>query len=452
MNLPNKNDIIELEITAISNEGSGIGRYEGVVVFVPATVPGDIINAKVVKVLKNRIYAIVDKIIKPADDRIENDCPVYPRCGGCTLRHMSYSKELEEKAGFLKGNLEKIGKVFIENESIIPSPKTERYRNLAQYPVQLVEGKPKVGFYAPRSHRLIPLEDCLLQPKVYSNISNIICDYIEKENISVYDEETRKGLVRHICLRSSKDCEEVMVTVVINGKTFPKWEGLIKELRDVCPNLRTFILNHNMKNTNVIMGNKETILYGDGIIIDTLCGVELEISSKSFYQVNRDSAELLYAKALEYAKPQKHEILLDLYCGIGAIGLSMAGYVSEVIGVEIVEDAIINAEKNSKINDILNARFICADAGKAAQKLSKEGTKPNIVVLDPPRKGIDKATLDAVCEMTPERVVYVSCNTATLARDVNLFEEKGYKVMKATAVDLFPRTSHVESVVLLEKE
>ncbi len=447
-----KNQIISLSISGITSEGNGIGRCDGMAVFVPYTVPGDQLMAKVVKVNKSYAYAIVDRFTRPSNLRVEPDCPVFGKCGGCSLRQLSYQAELEIKEDWVRQDLRRIGKCEPPMLPIIPSPNADRYRNKALIPVAMGEdGKAVSGFYAPRSHRVLPCADCLLQPVEFAAITAAVLDYVNSCFIKPYDETTHKGLVRHIFLRKAEETEQVMVVLVVTDFALPHTELLVEKVRAACPNVSGVLLNRNDAVTNVIMGKETKLLWGSGVISDVLCGIKLDISPLSFYQVNRQGAQLLYAEAARMAGLTGKELLLDLYCGAGTIGLSMADKARELIGVEIVPQAVENAKTNAAANGVTNARFLCADAGQAAAKLAEEGLKPDVVLVDPPRKGCSLDTIEAICTMAPQRVVMVSCNSATAARDVELFAQQGYKATQARAVDMFPRTANVEAVILLER-
>lgn len=449
-----KNQIVRLKITGISNEGNGVGRFDGIAIFVPMTATGDEIDAKIVKVRGNHAFAIIESIVTPSDNRAENDCEAYRRCGGCSLRHIGYAHELEVKANWLYENLRRIGGVDLDGVSLdepLASPDAARYRNKAQYPVRLVNGKICAGFFAKRSHELVSSADCALQPVFFSDIVRIVVDFMEKNTLDPYDEETGCGLVRHIFIRYAEASDEAMLCLVLNAAALPHVDKLSDMLKDRCPKVKTFVINENRKKTNIIFGGKTTVVFGSGYITDVLCGVKVRLSAMSFYQVNRRAAEQLYRVALEYAAPRKTDVLLDLYCGTGTIGLSMAHAVQEVIGVEVVPAAIEDAKENATQNKIKNARFICADAALAAEKLRAEGIKPGIVILDPPRKGADEKLPSIIAGLSPEKLVYISCNSATLARDISRLTPLGYKLTRARAVDMFPRTAHVECVALLER-
>lgn len=447
-----KNERIELQITDITNEGSGVGRHEGMAVFVPMTAVGDHICTRVVKVLKRYAFGIVEQILHPSPDRIENDCPVYRQCGGCALRHITYQAELAVKAGWVAQNLRRIGGVETEPEPILPSPASARYRNKAQYPVRLVDGRVRAGFFARRSHRLVPVEDCLLQPELFRTIVRTITAFLEEFSIPAYDEQGHSGLVRHIFIRQAEATGQVMVWLVLNGAELPQQTLLLERLRAICPQLASFGIDSNCERTNVIFGGKLQTLWGGDFITDRLCGVDLALSPLSFYQVNRGAAEQLFATARAFAAPTKNDVLLDLYCGAGAVGLGMADAVGELIGVEVIPQAVENARRNAAANGINNARFLCADAAQAVEALHAEGLRPTIIALDPPRKGADAAVIHCIARLAPQKVVYISCDSATLARDVKLLAEHGYVVRKARAADLFPRTANVECCCLLTKE
>lgn len=444
-----KNDIIELEITGFSSEGSGVGHYDGQAVFVTGAAPGDIVDCIIIKAKKNYAIGKLRSILKASKDRIIPDCPAFPRCGGCQYRHISYDAEIRIKTQKVKDAFSRIGHLDTVPEDAVKADNPDRYRNKAQYPVETANGRLLTGFYAPFSHRVIDCKNCLLQPAEFSDILKTVAKWSEKYKIPAYDEKTHKGLLRHIYIRKGFSTGEIMVCLVINGDRIYKKDELISALTKANKNIKTVLLNHNTEDTNVIMGKTETVLYGKGFIEDILCGKRFRISPLSFYQINRTQAEKLYEKAAEFAITPDTKVLLDMYCGAGTIGLTMADKVEKLIGVEIVPEAIADAGINAKINGISNARFICADAKEAAATLKEEGISPDTVILDPPRKGCDAELLNTVCEMNPERIVYVSCDPATLARDLAILEEKGYKTQKAIPYDLFPRTVHIETVALL---
>ena len=459
LNLPlKKNDRAIIDIIDINTDGNGVGRFKDYACFVPETAIGDRAEVLVLKTTKSYCYCKVLNIIENSSDRVKNDCPAYKKCGGCSLRHISYESELRLKGRFVQCNLQKIGGVNIEVGDALASPKINGYRNKALYPVRLESDKLTIGFFAKRSHRVVPCESCSLHPSFYEDILECVRTYALKNNVIPYDEESGKGMLRHIFIRHGEVSKEVMVCLVINSPSLPKLEELEKSLLSLklerdgeSFRIASICLNINNKKTNVIMGDRLINIYGDGYIRDTLCGVELSISPLSFYQINHDQTENLYAIAKELLAPKKSETIIDLYCGAGTIGLSMANEVKALIGAEIVPEAIKDAKENAKRNGITNARFICADASEASISLEKENISPDGIIVDPPRKGLARDVIETIAKMNPKRVVYVSCNSGTASRDVRIFEELGYKLTRARAVDMFPRTMHVESVMLLSR-
>ena len=445
-----KNEEFNLKITGYTSEGGGVGKFDGQAVFVENTAIGDEILCHIIKAKNTYAIGKAMKIIKPSKSRIEPECEAFKSCGGCSFAHIKYEEELKAKKQKVIDAFKRIGGISPKFAPIIPSPETTRYRNKAQYPVRRKNGILNIGFYAKKSHRVIDGGDCLLQPVEFTEIIEIFRKWINNNNITVYSENTNLGLVRHIYLRKAFATGEIMVCVVINGKTLPYAEELLDRLKTI-GGFKTLVLNMNRQNTNVVLGDECISLYGDGYITDILCGVKVKISPLSFYQVNRNGAERLYNKAAEYAGLTGEEDILDLYCGTGTIGLSMAQKVKSLIGVEIIPEAIEDAKTNAELNNIKNARFICGDASLAAEKLKDDGITPQVIILDPPRKGCAEELLKTVAQINPQKIVYVSCDPATLARDCARLLELGYAVNEVTPVDMFPRTSHVESVALLEK-
>ena len=451
-----KNQILTLRIERLSSDGSGVAHSDdGEAVFVPGTAPGDEARVRIVKDCGRYAFGILDELLAPSPDRIPVDCPVAGPCGGCSLRHLDYAAELRAKQESVLDAFRRIGGLEVPVLDILPSPDIDRYRNKVQFPVGVDKnGVPCIGFYAGRTHRIVPCPDCKLQPNVLNEIGNALCAFFAQQGIRPYDEQSGKGLVRHIFLRRGAHSGQIMVCLVCTRAKLPHAEQLCTALRGQFPAVSTILLNVNAKNTNVILGSENHILYGPGYIEDTLCGVPVRLGPLSFYQVNTLAAERLYGVAAQYAQLTPDDTLLDLYCGMGTIGLSMAEQCRELIGVEIVPEAIESAKANAaRMGEAVAAksRFFCADAGQAATQLAAEGLHPDIVMLDPPRKGCDEATLSAVVRMAPRRVVYVSCNPATAARDAAWLEQNGYHAEKVQPVDLFPRTKHVETVVLLSK-
>ena len=445
-----KNDEIYLTVKSCTVQGSGVCDYDGMTVFVRGAVTGDRVLAHIIKVKKTYAVGIIKKLIQRSPMRAKNFCPIAEKCGGCCFAHIKYESELEIKAQQVADNFKRLGKLDITPAPIIPSPSAERYRNKAQYPVGSDGKFATIGFYAPMTHRIIDCADCLLQPKEFAKITDIFRDWIRMKKISVYNESDGSGIIRHIYIRKAVVTGQIMVCIVANSDSVPHTEALIEQLEEI-DGMTSIILNINREKTNVVLGKECKTLWGSDYITDELCGLKFNLSPLSFYQVNHDGAEILYNKAKEYASLTGSETLVDLYCGTGTIGLTMAKDVKSLIGVEIIPQAIENARENAKLNGINNAEFICADASQAAATLLERGIKPDAVILDPPRKGCDEALIDTVAEMSPTRVVYVSCDSATLARDCQRFATLGYQILAATPVDMFPHTAHVETVVLLSK-
>ena len=448
----NKNDDILLTVTDLTSQGSGLGRYKDMAVFVEGTAPGDEIEAHIIKVKSNYAIGKIKRIIKSAPCRIESDCSADSRCGGCAYRHIEYAKELEIKKQTVTDALQRIGGLEIRAEEILSIKEPVYYRNKAQLPVGLDEkGNLLIGFFSRRTHRITDTPECLLHREEFNRIIPAVRSYILENPVTVYSEETGRGLIRHLYLRYARNTGEIMVCLVINGDILPKKEKLIEKLLATGLNIKSVIININREKTNVVLGDRCITIYGEDYIEDILCGLRFRISPLSFYQVNPEGTELLYGKAKEYAALTGEETLLDLYCGTGTIGLTMADSVKKLIGVEIIPQAIENAKENARLNGIENAEFFCDDAKGAAKRLYDEGIRPDVVILDPPRKGCTPEVIETVAKMSPDRVVYVSCDPATLARDLAIFKSKGYETVKATAVDMFPRTTHVETVVLLSQ-
>jgi len=451
-----KNQILTLRIERLSSDGSGVAHSpDGETVFVPGAAPGDEADVRIVKDCKRYAFGILDHLRTPSPDRIPVDCAVAGPCGGCSLRHLDYTAELRAKQENVTDAFRRIGGLDVPVLDICPSPEVDRYRNKVQFPVGLDKnGNPCIGFYAGRTHRIVPCPDCKLQPGVLNDIGNALCGFFAENGIQPYNEETGRGLVRHIFLRRGAHSGQIMVCLVCTRPNLPHADALCTRLREQFADIATILLNVNSKNTNVILGTETHTLYGPGYIEDTLCGVPVQLGPLSFYQVNTLAAERLYGIAAQYAQLTPDDLLLDLYCGMGTIGLSMVDHCRELVGVEIVPEAIESAKANAaRMGDAVAAKscFFCADAGQAATRLAAEGLHPDVVMLDPPRKGCDEATLSAVVRMAPRRVVYVSCNPATAARDAAWLEQNGYHTEKVQPVDLFPRTKHVETVVLLSK-
>ena len=449
-----KNQTVPLEITGYTADGSGIGRYHGIAVFVPQAAAGDVIEAKILKTAKTYAYGKIEKIVSHSEDRVQPLCPQYAKCGGCVFRHISYEAELRAKQQRVQDALERIGGLhFAVLRPIVGAKSPDRYRNKAQIPIGegVKKSEVNLGFYASHSHRIIDCGECLLQPEEFSRASEAFREWERKTCDSVYNESTGRGRLRHLFLRKAETSGEIMACIVVNGNGVHDEEGLTKLMREKVPGLTGVIINSNREKTNVILGPKCRTVWGKDFITDKLCGLRFRISPLSFYQVNSKQAERLYGIASRYAGLTGNETVLDLYCGTGTIGLSMASKAKRVIGVEIVEQAVEDAKKNAAENRIENAEFICSDAAKASDMLKNRRIHPDVVILDPPRKGCSPQLIETVAAMAPERIVYVSCNPATLARDIKSFALQCYKTAEVTPVDMFPRTAHVECVVLMSR-
>lgn len=442
-----KNDEIKLYIDAFSSEGSGIGRFEGMAVFVDGAAAGDTVLAHIIKVKSSYAVGKLVKVLSPSSDRIIPDCELTATCGGCAFRHISYEAECEMKREKVENAFKRIGGIYKPLDGFIKADSLVGYRNKAQYPVGF-DRELKIGFYALHTHRIVNCENCLLQPELFSKIVAVIRKLTVEFGVSVYNGETGEGLLRHIYIRQASVTKQTMVCLVINGEKIPAEKQLVERLTEL-PDIKSIVLNLNKKDSNVILGEECRTLYGDDYIYDELCGVKIRLSPLSFYQINHDQAEKLYEKAAQYASLDGSQTVVDMYCGAGTIGLSMAKNAKKIIGVEIVEPAVEDAKVNAELNNIKNAEFYCTDAAEAAEMLKEKNIKPDVIILDPPRKGCAESLVKTVSEMTPDRIVYVSCDPATLARDCKRFSEFGYKVEKLTAVDLFPRTVHVECVTLM---
>ena len=454
-----KNQTFEIEITDLNNLGYGVGRIGNLVVFVAGAVDGDRIEAKIIKVAKNYAVGRLEKIVVPSPHRlpVPDPCPARG-CGGCAYRAITYAHELELTRGAVKAAFRRAGLPDATVLPVLSTGKTEHYRNKAQYPVTGTPDAPVIGFFAPKSHRVTEARRCPLQPTVFGEILDAIAALTGKYGIAPYDEESGAGLLRHIYLRSSQVEKEILLTFVLNGDALPHAGEVIRELTDRFPALVGIGINVNREKTNVICGEEYRTLWGKDGITDALAGVELSFSAASFYQVNRDAAELLYNKAKEIAEFNGNETLLDLFCGVGSIGLSMADAVREVIGIEIVPDAVRCAVENAKRNGIKNAVFFAGDATDTeklltgAEKALGKELRPDAVVLDPPRKGCDEKLLSFLANRGIPKIVYISCNPETLARDAAYLAKRGYGFSEITPVDLFPRTAHVESVCRLIRQ
>lgn len=450
-----KNDILTVTIKDMGQEGEGIGKADGYTLFVKDAVIGDTVKVKIMKTQKQYGYARLMEIITPSPDRVEPLCPHARKCGGCQIQELSYEKQLEYKQNKILGNLMRIGGFSQEElhmEPIIGMENPFRYRNKAQFPVGTdKEGNLVTGFYAGRTHSIIDNRKCYLGVEVNEQILDVVLDYMKKNQIPAYNEITGKGLVRHVLIRFGFQSKELMVCLVVNGNHLPKAELLIGKLKEI-PGMTSITLNVNRERTNVILGRQVKVLWGQGYITDSIGSISYQISPLSFYQVNPVQTEKLYSKALEFAGLTGTETVWDLYCGIGTISLFLAGQARQVYGVEIVPAAIEDARRNAGLNGIENAEFFVGKAEEVLpEKYKSEGIHADVIVVDPPRKGCEASVLETMVKMQPEKIVYVSCDSATLARDLRYLADRGYEVMRVQGVDQFPATVHVECVVLMSK-
>lgn len=447
-----KNNDYDIVITDINHDGQGIGKIDKYTVFVDGVVIGEKVRIKLIKANKTYGYGKLLEIYNESPNRIEPECNISKRCGGCTLCHVDYKAQLEYKKGLVKENLKRIGKIDIEVNDTIGMDNPYNYRNKAQFPVRDVNGKDEIGFYAKNSHNIIPCDDCKIQDKNINEVKNIIQKFIQDNNIRTYNEDTKQGNIRHILVRIGKSTGQIMVVLVINNNTLPKVDVLVEMLKASVKGLYSVVLNINNKNTNVILGQKSITVWGHDYIEDYIGDLKFRISPKSFYQVNPTQTKVLYDKVVEYAGLTGSETVFDLYCGIGTITLSLANKAKFVYGVEIVPDAVRNAKENAHINNIDNVCFVEGVAEDVIPNMYKEGIRADVVVVDPPRKGCDAKLIDTLVSMYLDRIVYVSCNPATLARDLKILGENGFVVQKIQPVDMFPMSMHVETVVLLGRK
>ena len=442
-----KNQEHTVTIEGYGEGGMGVARIDGRVVFVHGALRGEKCRVLILKTLKSVAFAKVLEVLEPSSERITPDCPYFPRCGGCTYRHIRYEEELRLKKQRVQDNLSRIGGSDVTVEEILGAQDTLRYRNKAQYPVSK-DGA--VGFYRARTHEVIECERCLLVKPVADAAAEALREYMQSCRVAGYDEKTGRGLVRHLYVRSNA-AGESLVCVLVNGDKLPKEDRLVTLLRDACPKCTGIVLGTNTKKGNVILGDRYRTLWGSDRLEDTLCGKTFRLSVPSFYQVNRVQAERLYAKAIEFAGLTGQETVLDFYCGAGTITLALSDHAKKVLGAEIVPEAIDDARENAARNGVKNAEFFCGDASDVAKKLARENLRPDVITVDPPRKGLAADVVESIAEMQPGRVVYVSCDSATMARDVKRLADLGYTAQRACAVDMFPRADHVETVVLLSK-
>ncbi len=443
-----KNQTVRAVIEGYSSEGLGIARVNGQVVFVHRAVRGEDCDILIMKVLKNAAFGKVTAVHTPSEHRREPDCPYYGRCGGCDFRHMDYAEELVAKRERVQDALRRLGGSSVEVEEIIGAAETNHYRNKSQYPVG-AEGT--VGFYRARSHEVIPVERCLIQRGEADAAAAALREYIRRCRVSCYDEKNHQGLLRHLYVRTNA-AGESLICLLGNGGGVPREAELVTMLRDAVPKAVGIVWGENRKQGNTVLGESYRTLWGSDTLEDTLCGLTFRLSVPSFYQVNRDQAEVLYGKAVEYAALTGEETVVDLYCGAGTITLCMARHAGKTIGAEIVPEAVEDAWENARRNGVEQVEFLEGDAKDVAAELARRGLRPDVICVDPPRKGLAPEVIEAVALMRPKRVVYVSCDPATLGRDVKRFDTYGYRAVRACAVDLFPRTANIETVCLLERE
>ena len=445
-----KNEEYIVDIIDNGFEGEGIAKIDGFTIFIPNCIKGEKVRILIVKVLKSHAFGKILEIIESSENRVEVDCKTYKRCGGCDLRHVKYEKTLEMKQNAVQSLVNKTLKNKIEVEKTIGMENPYFYRNKAQYPVGLDKNKePVIGVFANRTHEIIPIEECFIQNRESQEIAKFVLNFIKENKIPVYDEKTRKGVIRHIITKIGIKTKEIMLVLVVNDSKIPKEEELVKRVTEKFKNVKTIVKNINNKNTNVIMGNKNINLYGEGYISDILGNYEFKISPHSFYQVNPIQAEKLYNIGIEEAKISKNDIVFDLYCGIGTISIFMAKYAKKVYGIEIVEEAVKYAKENAKINKIENTEFIAGDVEVVLDDLiNNKNIIPDVIMFDPPRKGLDNKSIENVLKISPKKMVYISCNPATLVRDLAKLEEK-YEIKTIKPVDMFPFSKHVECCAVL---
>ncbi|KKY01536.1 RNA methyltransferase [Paraclostridium benzoelyticum] len=444
----------EVDVIDIGQGGVGIGKHDGFTVFVDGGLISDKLKVKITKSKKNYAVGEIVGIVEKSPFRVDRVCSdKLSNCGGCQIQELDYQKQLDIKTNEVKQTINRIGK--LHDTLVHPTLGMEnpfRYRNKAQFPIQKINGKTVIGFYKKKSHDVIPTDKCIIQHDVNDKIIKIIKTYIKAYNVSIYDEKTHTGVLRHLVTKVGFKTKEVMVVLVANGKKLPYLNELASVLKENVPGFKTLVLNTNREKTNVILGKENKVIYGDGKINDYIGDLVFEISPLSFFQVNPSQTEVLYNKALEYADLKENDTVFDIYCGIGTISLFLAQKAKKVYGVEIVGDAIKDAKINAKLNKLENTEFFVGKAEEVVPKLYKEGKTANVVVVDPPRKGCEESVLDTIVSMEPDKVVYVSCNPSTLARDLAYLDERGYKCKEIQPVDMFPHTMHVESVALLYRD
>ena len=445
-----KNQIYEAVITDYTSEGQGVAHIEGCAVFIPNAIEGERYKVRIELARKTWAAGKIVEILEKSPHRVNRECPVAKLCGGCDFWHMDYDAESKLKANRVKNCLNRMAGENLEELQILAAPTCHGYRNKAQYPVASKKGRAYAGFFKAGTHQVVENQRCLILPEETDRVKGAVMDYVNRFKVSAYDEMEHSGLLRHIYVRRGAVSKQILVCLVINGRSIPKAHELVGRLKKIL-GFTTLVLSVNTRKGNAVLGDEFITLHGPGYIEDTLCGLTFRLSPRSFYQVNHHQAQRLYEAAITQAEITKNDTVLDLYCGVGTITLAMASAAGKVIGVEVIPQAVEDAKDNAKRNGIENAEFFCGDAGQAALELEAKGIRADVVVVDPPRKGLNADTIEALHRFAPRRIVYVSCDPATLARDVALLKERGYVLKNALAADLFPRCSHVETVVLLSK-
>ncbi|MGA9290800.1 MAG: 23S rRNA (uracil(1939)-C(5))-methyltransferase RlmD [Anaerobacillus sp.] len=447
-----KNDVVEVEFRDLSHDGAGVAKIDGYTLFVPYGIPGETANVKVIKTKKGYGFAKLLDVKVESEDRNTPPCPIFYQCGGCQTQHITYDSQLRFKHKQVQDVMERIAKIDVPVHPVLGMEDPWRYRNKAQVPVGEQNGKIVAGFYQQRSHQIIDMDQCLIQEQENDEVLRVVKGIAEKYGIRAYDERSHRGTLRHVVAKYGKQTDDIMVVIVTKNKDLPNRKNIIKEITEQIPKVKSIVQNVNPKRTNVIFGDETRVLWGSPYIYDTIGDIKFAISARSFYQVNPDQTKVLYDQALEYAGLTGNETVIDAYCGIGTISLFLAQKAKQVYGVEIVPEAIDDAKRNAELNGITNAEFAVGEAENVIPAWKEQGIKPDVIVVDPPRKGCDEALLQTIIDMKPEKVVYVSCNPATLARDLRILEDGGFETKEVQPVDMFPHTTHVECVTWLEKK
>ncbi|WP_377891694.1 23S rRNA (uracil(1939)-C(5))-methyltransferase RlmD [Alkalihalobacillus sp. R86527] len=447
-----KNDIVDVEFKDLSHDGAGVAKVEGYTLFVPYGIPGEIAKVKVVKTKKGYGFGKIVEVLEESEERNTPPCPIFYKCGGCQTQHITYESQLKFKQKQVKDVMERIGKIDVPIHEVLGMEDPWRYRNKAQVPVGEEGGKIVAGFYQQRSHKIIDMDQCLIQEQENDRVLEVVKGIAEKYGIRAYDERSHRGTLRHVVAKYGKQTKDVMVVLVTKQKDLPNRKNIIRDITKQVPGVKSIVQNINPKRTNVIFGDETRVLWGNDYIYDTIGDIKFAISARSFYQVNPDQTKVLYDQALRYAGLTGEETVIDAYCGIGTISLFLAQKAKKVYGVEIVPEAIEDAKRNAELNGITNAEFEVGEAETIIPMWKKKGIKPDVFVVDPPRKGCDESLLETILDMNPKKVVYVSCNPATLARDLRILEDGGYETKEVQPVDMFPHTTHVECVAVIERK